>query len=105
MVGISKDDKTFLKTVEESTTKSGDHYVVPFPFEKENPIMPNNRIQAMQRLKYLKVRFSRDPTFFEDNKQLISNLLVKEYTRKAYDSQVQRLWYILHHGLDPNLDP
>ena len=41
MVEISKDDKAFLKTIEESTTKSGDHYVVPLPFKKENLIMLN----------------------------------------------------------------
>ena len=49
MVEISKDDKAFLKTVEESTITSGDHYVVPLPFKKENLIMPNNRKQAMQK--------------------------------------------------------
>ena len=48
MVEISKDDKAFLKTVKESTTKSANHYVVPLPFQKENLIMPNNRKQAMQ---------------------------------------------------------
>ena len=60
MVEISKDDKAFLKTVEESTTKSGDHYVVPLPFKKENLIMPNNRKQAMQRLIHLKRKFNKD---------------------------------------------
>ena len=54
MVEISKDHKAFLKTAEESTTKSGDHDVVPLPFMKENLIMPNNKKQAMQRLIYLK---------------------------------------------------
>ena len=29
MVEVSKDDKAFLKAIEESTTKSGDHCVVP----------------------------------------------------------------------------
>ena len=29
MVYVSKDDKAFLKAIEESTTKSGDHCVVP----------------------------------------------------------------------------
>ena len=54
MMQISKDDKTFLKTVEESTTKSGDHYFVQLPFKKENLIMPNNRKQEMQILIRLK---------------------------------------------------
>ena len=43
MVEIFKDDKAFLKTAEESRNKSGDCYVVPLPFTKENLIMPNNR--------------------------------------------------------------
>ena len=36
---ISKDDEGFLKTVKESTTKSGDHYIVPLHFKIENLIM------------------------------------------------------------------
>ena len=50
MVEVSKDDKAFLKAIEESTTKSGDHCVVPLPFKKENLIIPNNRKQAVQRV-------------------------------------------------------
>ena len=57
---ISKDDEGFLKTVKESTTKSGDHYIVPLHFKIENLIMPNNRRQAMQGLIYLKRRFNKD---------------------------------------------
>ena len=99
MVEISKDDKAFLKTVEESTITSGDHYVVPLPFKKENLIMPNNRKQAMQRLIYLKRRFKKDPAFFEDYKQFMSNLLGKGYARRMDDSPVGRMWYIPHHGV------
>ena len=33
--------------------------------------MPNNRKQAMQKLIYLKRRFSKDLTFFEDYKQFM----------------------------------
>ena len=85
MVEISKNDKAFLKTVEESRTKSGDHYVVPLPFEKENLIIPNDRNQAMERLIHLKRRFNKDPVFFEEYKQFMSNLLVKEYARRLDD--------------------
>ena len=77
-----------MKTVEESTTKSGDYYVVPLPFKKENLIMPNNRKQAMQRLIYLKRRFKKDPAFFEDYKQFMSNLLVNGYAKRMDDSPV-----------------
>ena len=90
MVEISKDDKAFLKTVEESTITSGDHYVVPLPFKKENLIMPNNRKQAMQRLIYLKRRFKKDPAFFEDYKHFMSNLLVKGYAKGWMIHQLER---------------
>ena len=35
MVQISEDDKAFLKMVEESRNKSGDHYVEPLLFLKK----------------------------------------------------------------------
>ena len=61
--------------------------------------MPNNRKQAMQKLIYLKRRFSKDLTFFEDYKQFMSNLLVIGYAGRMYDSPVRRTWYIPHHGV------
>ena len=61
MVEVSKDDKAFLKAIKESTTKSGDHCVVPLPFKKENLIIPNNRKQAVQRLIDVKRRLKKDP--------------------------------------------
>ena len=47
MINISKFDKQFLNTVEGSTTKAVDHYVLPHPFKKESLMMPNNRKHAM----------------------------------------------------------
>ena len=66
MVKFSNDDKAFLKTFEESTAKSDDHYVVPLPFETDNLIMPNNRKQAMKRLIYLK----------KDSKRILHSLKI-----------------------------
>ena len=99
MVEISKDNKIFLKNVDESTTKPGDHYVVSLPFKKENLIMPNKKKQTMQRLIYLKRRFKKDPAFLEDYKQSMSNLLVKGVARRMDDSPVGRTWYVPHHGV------
>ena len=53
----------------------------------------------MQRLINLKRRFNKDPAFFEDYKQFISNLLVKGYARRMDDSPVISTWYIPHHGV------
>ena len=53
----------------------------------------------MQRLIYLKRRFKNDPAFYEDYKQLMSNVLVKGYARWMDDSPAGRTWYIPHHGV------
>ena len=90
MVEISKDDKAFLKTAEESTATSGDHYGLLRPFKKENLIMPNNKKQDIQGLIYLKRRFKKDSAFIEDYKQIMRNLLVKGYARRMNDSPVGR---------------
>ena len=52
MVSIYKRDKAFLKTAEESATKSADNYIVLLSFKKEILIMAGTRKQEMQR--YLK---------------------------------------------------
>ena len=44
-------------------------------------------------------RLKKDPAFFEDYKQFMSNLLVKGYARRMDDSPVGRTWYIPHHGV------
>ena len=107
MVGISKDDKAFWTTLEGLTTKSGDHYVAPLPFKKDNLIMPYNRNQRMQRLIYLKQRFNRDPAFFEDYKQFMNNLFLKGYTRRRWFTSWKNvvISHISHHGVYHTIKP
>ena len=100
MVSIYKRDKAFLKTAEESATKSGDNYIVLRSFKKEILIMADTRKQKMQRLMYLKWRFNKDLEFFEDYKKFMNNLLIKVYPIIIDDSQVGRTWYI-KHGVQP----
>ena len=53
----------------------------------------------MQRIIFLKEKFSRDPASFEVYKQFMSNFLVKGYARRMDDSSVGRTCYIQHHGV------
>ena len=81
----------FGRLLKDLTTKSGPHYVESLPFKKYNLIMPYNRKQAMQKLMYIKQRFNRDPAFFEDYKQFMTNLFVKGYERRMDVSIVGRI--------------
>ena len=70
---VSIEDRKFLHILEKGTVKKDIHYVVPLPFWDENLVMPNNRIQALRRLKCLK-RFLRDKRFPQDYLK-ITNLI------------------------------
>ena len=63
--------------------KKDDHYVVPLLFWDENLVMPNNRTQALRRLKCLKRRFLKDRRFFQDYKNSMNDLLIKAYAKRS----------------------
>ena len=52
-----------LHNLVKGTVNKGDHYVVPLLFQDKNLVMPNNSIQALRRLKFLKRQLLRDKVF------------------------------------------
>ena len=66
----------------ESAKNIGNHYELPFPF-RNDPKMPNNRYQAPQRLKQLKNKLDRNPTFFDHYKEFMDALFEKGHTQKS----------------------
>ena len=71
--GVPVEDRKFLHILEKGTVKKNDHYLV----------MPNNRIQALRRLKCLKRRFLKDKRFFHNYKNFMNGLLIKEYAKRS----------------------
>ena len=60
-VALSREDRQFLKTVDEGIRHSDDmHYKVPLSFREVNVQLHNNRSQAVQRLHGLKRRLQGD---------------------------------------------
>ena len=53
MEGLSIEDKRFLDFVDKNIEMIESHCYVPLPFRNQNMILPNNRLQAVNRLKYL----------------------------------------------------
>ena len=52
-----------LHNLAKGTVNKGDHYVVPLLFQDKNLVIPNNSIQALRRLKFLKRQLLRDKVF------------------------------------------
>ena len=67
-------DMSFLKIMNQSFSRIGDHYVLPMPFRDTAVKLPNNRWVAEKRLKSLKKKFKKDEKFLLDYKILMNNL-------------------------------
>ncbi|XP_035660814.1 uncharacterized protein LOC118405422 [Branchiostoma floridae] len=105
---MSMEDKRFMEIVEEETKKSGDHYEVPLPFKRPNPAMPNNRPLAVQRLKHLQRKLSKDVNFKKDYADFMENIIEKGYAEKIppdenvgpqHENENATVWYVPHHGV------
>ena len=81
--GVPVEDRKFLHILQKGTVKKNYHYVVPLSFRDDNLVIPNNRIQALRRLKCLKRRFLKDKRFFHSYKNLTNRLLIKEYAKRS----------------------
>ena len=64
---LSYDDKKFLTTLDEGIHVTNDnHYEMPLPFKISNPVVPNNKQQALKRLEHLKKRLESDPSYHRE---------------------------------------
>ena len=81
--GVPVEDRKFLHILEKGTVKKNDHYIIHLLFQGDNLVIPNNRIQALRRLKCLKRRFLKDKRFFHNYKNFMNRLLIKEYAKRS----------------------
>ncbi|XP_038055961.1 uncharacterized protein LOC119727951 [Patiria miniata] len=103
-IALSQDDRKFLTKMEEGIHQRCDsHFVMPLPFKEAEPKLPNNKIQALQRLKQLKGRFKKNPQYHSEYNAFMNNIIKSGYAQKVPDSELDVsddcVWYIPHHGV------
>ena len=97
---ISWEDKKFLNLMKRTTRIVSGHYELPLPFKNDDATLPNNRYQALQRLKHLKNKFQRNPTFCSHYKEFMNTLMRNEYAKKSTGTTTEgKCCYIPHHGV------
>ena len=99
----SQEDKRFLDKVSNTIKYNSGHYEIGLPFKGSDICLPNNRQQAMQRLKGLEKKFTRDKKFHEDYEKFMMTIMEKGYAEKVPSTEVKKasgqVWYIPHHGV------
>ena len=97
---MSKEDKKFMKILNDETQLVDKHYKVPLPFRSTDVYLPNNRYQAKQRLSYLERKFNKNERFKEDYIRFMDEIIAKGYARKAVkERESGKTWYLPHHGV------
>ena len=103
-VTLSREDRQFLKIVEEGIRHRDDmHYEIPLPFRDRNVQLPNNRSQAAQRLHGLRKRFQGDTKYCAEYVNFVSEIIEKGYAQKVNTEeqapQEGKVWYLPHNGV------
>lgn len=99
---MSREDKRFLSILEENIRLDEGHYEMPLPFKGPEPIMKDNRSEALKRFEHLRKRLIRDTKYRNDYLKSMDDLIVKGYAERAKTLQVTddgKYWYIPHHGV------
>ena len=87
-------------TAVNNSTKSleDQHYEIGLPIKNLNLMLPNNRVQALQRASYLKKKLQKNDEFHSDYKKFVSNMIEQGYCEKAeFSGEPGRTWYLPHH--------
>lgn len=100
---MSREDIKFMDVVNSTTELIGSHYSIDLPFREENPVLPDNRYVAEQRLQSLKRKFKQNRPFKEEYTAFLDNMITKGYAEPVPPDQLKqsdgKLWYIPHHGV------
>lgn len=96
----SQDDLKFMKIMKDETIQREDDYIeTALPF-RDRPFLPNNRQQALERLRPLRNRFQKDMAFKEQYSKTIEELLAAKQAEDVInEGKVGEVWYIPHFAV------
>ena len=76
-VGLSVEDRVWLKTVEAGTRYIDGHYEIPLPLKEDAPF-PDNKQQALLRAEHLKRKMNKNDKYMERNLAVNDVVLVMD---------------------------
>ena len=98
-----KNDRKLLDRVSDSIRYENGHYTIGLPFKSDNVSLPNNRLQAVQRLSFLAKRFDRERNLHTEYCDFMDKIISEGYVVKVPDEDLSqcdgRVWYLPHHGV------
>ena len=89
--------------IEESCTKSGNQWVIPYPWKRNLSLLPDNRQQAIKRLEATERQLSRNLEHAEAYRQQMKKMEQMNFARKISPEEAREysgpVHYISHHAV------
>ena len=76
-LGLSQEDRRFLKTVSNGIKLTSGHYQIPLPFRQSKVDLPNNRQQAVRRALWQRRKMLQNDQYRNDYVAFINEILDK----------------------------
>ncbi|XP_015778928.1 PREDICTED: uncharacterized protein LOC107356819 [Acropora digitifera] len=101
---LSQEERLFIESVKKSVELKNGHYEIALPFKDVQRPVPNNRVQAEQRVIWLKKRLEKNPELLNDYKGFVQDIVTKGYAQKVSEHSKEsdcegNTWFIPHHGI------
>ena len=108
-VSPSVEDNKALRVMEDSVKLVDGHFQVALPWRKDPPDIPNNKIMAERRLRFLRNRLMKDTELFKRYTEAIQDYIAKAHAEKVPKEELNkdngRIWYLPHHPVTHRLKP
>ncbi|XP_062581855.1 uncharacterized protein LOC134243624 [Saccostrea cucullata] len=100
-VGLSIEDKQFIRVMEKSLHKDTEgNWVAPLPFRENHPPLPNNRLQTLNRAKNLHASLSKDPVKLQHMVTFMQRVFESKHAEVAPPlTSNEECWYLPIFGV------
>ena len=100
---LSQVEREEAKVIETSCKKSGNQWLIPYPWKRDPKMLPDNKIQAMRKLEATEQRLSKNPEHCKAYSQQIKEMEEMNFAKKLRPEEIKsyqgRIHYIAHHGI------
>ncbi|XP_052084099.1 uncharacterized protein LOC127721417 [Mytilus californianus] len=100
-IGPSIEDKLFIDLMDSKVKQGSDNrWTAPLPFRQDRPVLPNNRVQAVQRVNSLERSLRMNPNKKEHIPELMNKMFVNKHDEKAPNLPIgNECWYLPFFGV------
>ena len=98
---LSKIEREEGKIIEASCEKSGNQWLIPYPWKRDPALLPDNKIQAIKRLESTERRLAKNPEHATAYDQQIREMEEMQFARKLSQKEIDDysgpVHYLAHH--------